>query len=156
VHLAVGLGLTLATVWIGRRPVRAWTEPARDSAVEITLRIGMLMCVMLVAAPMCHRHYFVMLLPAVSALVFVNLMRSRLAVPNGWGALLIPLYPAVMTLPRLAEEGTLKNMPHWIASAMTTLSVRDWPIPVVVNLVVWALCAKELGKSSREPRDVRS
>ncbi|HVU65044.1 MAG TPA: glycosyltransferase family 87 protein, partial [Phycisphaerales bacterium] len=123
VHLAVGLGLTFATVWIGRRSLRAWMEPARDSTVEITLRIGMFMCVMLMAAPMCHRHYFVMLLPAVSALVFVNLMRSRLAVPNGWGALLIPLYPAVMTLPRLAEEGTLKNMPHWIASAMTTLSV---------------------------------
>lgn len=149
VHLLAALGLTFATVWIGRRPVRSWLKPSPDTAVQIALRAGMLMCVMLMAAPMCHRHYFVMILPAISALVFVNLSRSRLAVPNGWGAALIPLYPAIMTLPRLAEEGTLKNVPDWIATAMVAMSVRDWPIPLIVNVIVWALAARELSRHSR-------
>jgi hypothetical protein len=144
VHVSVAAALTCATLLIGRRRTGVWAEPAQDSSLEITLRVGMLLSVMLLAAPMCHRHYFVVLMPAVSGLVFVNLMRSPYAIPNGWGAGLIPLYPIVMTIPRLAEEGTLGNLPEWLHRSMTDLAVRDWPIPVVVNMVVWALSARAL------------
>lgn len=122
-HVIVSLGLLAATLLVGRKP---WAGPGReDTALEITLRIGMLCCVMVLAAPMCHRHYYVLLLPGLFGLVFVNLMRSRLAVPIGWGIVLIPAYIIAQTIPRATQEGPL----------------RDLPIPLAANLCVWALCA---------------
>lgn len=131
VHLVVSVGLLGATLAIGGR-----RRAAQPVALEIMLRTGMLCCVMLMAAPMVHRHYYVMLMPALAGLAYVNLTRSRLAVPNGWGSWLIPLYPVVMTLPRLAPNGEG--------------ILRDAPIPLVVNFVVWGLCARELTRVCRD------
>lgn len=125
VHVGMSVGLLAVTVAIG-----GWRRNSRPIAIEIMLRTGMLCCVMLMAAPMVHRHYYAMLMPALAGLTFVNLMRSRLAVPNGWGAWLIPLYPVVMSIPRMAPNGEG--------------ILRDLPIPLAVNLVVWGLCAREL------------
>jgi hypothetical protein len=124
-HLFVSVGLLAATIIIG-----GFRKPVRPVAIEIMLRTGMLCCVMLLAAPMVHRHYYVMIMPALAGLTFINLMRSRQAIPNGWGAWLIPLYPLVMSIPRLAPNGEG--------------ILRDLPIPLLVNLVVWGLCAREL------------
>jgi hypothetical protein len=149
IHVAAGLGLAVATLLIGRRRSRECEGAASDTAMQIMLRAGMLCAVMVMAAPMCHRHYFVFLMPALAALTFTNLMGSRLAVPNGWGAWLIPLYPMAMTLPRLAEKGTLDQLPAPLAPWLSSLGVRDWPIPVLTSLAVWLLCARLLAQLSR-------
>lgn len=132
-HLAVSLGMLGASLLIGSVP---WSRPRRvDTAVQIALRVGMLCCVMVLASPMSHRHYFVMILPALSVLVFLNLARSPLAVPNGWGVVLIPAYIALQCVPRVAQEGPL----------------RDLPIPPLLTMVVWALCAWQLARPAKSP-----
>ncbi len=121
-HLAVSIGLLIATLLIGRgRP---------DDALAITLRVGMLCAVMLLATPMCHRHYYVFMLPAVFALVFMNIGRSPLGFLHGWGVVLIPVYPTLMGVARVQSEGLL----------------RDLPIPLALNLVVWSMCALALAR----------
>ena len=132
VHIAAALLLTGATLLVGRKP---WSQPKREDApMEITLRIGMLSSVMVMTAPMAHRHYFVFLLPAVFALVFLDLMRSRIAAPHGIGAVLVVLYPIALSLPRLPW------LERWGA--------RDWPIPLGVTLAVWGLSAWTLARLS--------
>jgi len=79
-------------------------------------------------------------MPAVSALVFANLMRSPLAIPNGLGAWLIPAYPIVLMLPRFYNA----ENPAWWQSLL-----RDLPIPLAANLVVWGLCAAWFVRSGR-------
>lgn len=123
-HLAISAGLLIATLLIGRA--------RRDDALAITLRIGMLCAVMLAATPMCHRHYYVFMLPAVFALVFMNIGKSPLGFLHGWGLLLIPLYPTLMGVARVWSEGLL----------------RDLPIPLVLNLTVWSLAAIALHQHS--------
>ena len=103
-----------------------------DTALQIILRVGMLCCVMVLASPMSHRHYFVMILPALAALVSINISRSPLAVPFGWGMILIPGFIALQCLPRVVQDGPL----------------RDLPIPPVLTIVVWVLCAVQLARST--------
>ena len=60
-----------------------------------------------------------------------------------------------MTIPRAAEEGTLRSMPQWLATVMTSAGVRDWPIPVAATLVTWALGAAALIRLSRPDAQMR-
>ena len=130
-HIALSLGLLGATLLIGPKP---WARPRReDSALEIMLRIGMLCCVMVLASPMSHRHYFVLIMPALAALTFLNLMRSPLAVPCGRGAVLIPAYFVLQIIPRFEDSGPL----------------RDLPIPTVLTIAVWVMCARAIGWHGR-------
>lgn len=122
VHAAVSVALLTATLLIGRK--------RQDDAVAIMLRVGMLCAVMIMAAPMVHRHYLVFLLPSVFALVFINIGRSRVGFLNGAALLLVPLYPALLGLARIQETGLM----------------RDLPIPIVVTLCVWAVCAITLSR----------
>jgi hypothetical protein len=137
-HVVVSLGLLGATLLVGRSP---WARPRKeDSALEITLRVGMLCCVMLLASPMCHRHYYVLLMPALAGLSFMNLMRSPLAVPNGRGLWLMAAYALMMTLPRWYNS----EQPAWWQSAL-----RDLPLPLAANVVVWGLCGRALIELSK-------
>lgn len=131
-HMLVSVGLLVATLLIGRG--------RRDDALAITLRIGMLCAVMLAAAPMCHRHYYVFMLPAVFALVFMNIGRSPLGFLHGRGMLLIPLYPVLMGVARMWPEGVL----------------RDLPIPLTLNLIVWGASAFALATHARASESVRA
>lgn len=136
VHVACSLAMLAASVLIGTRPWGRVSGRGVESALEITLRIGMLCCVMVLASPMSHRHYFVFTLPALAALVYMNIMRSRLAVPQGWGAALIAGYIVLQTIPRFVDKGVL----------------RDLPIPTVLTVVVWGACAAALLRIARESR----
>lgn len=119
VHALVGVGLLIATLAVGR------VRSPRDG-LDVVLRVGMLSCVMIAAVPMAHRHYMVFAFPAVAALVFANMQRSKLGTLDGWGWPLAIAYPLLLSLPRFEQQGVL----------------RDLPIPLVVNLVVWGLCLK--------------
>lgn len=140
VHLALSVALLAATMFIARRrPSHAHPSalphepPPPDSALEICTRIGMLCCVMLMAVPMVHRHYYILILPAIFALVYANILRSRLGTLSGIGILLIPLYPLLLSLPRFQQQGIL----------------RDLPIPLLLNFLLWTLCAVLLIKLSK-------
>jgi hypothetical protein len=122
-HLAVFFLMLLTTVLVGRRRNHEATRD--DTALETTLRIGMLCSIMLAAVPMCHRHYFVFLFPSVCALVWINISRSPIGFLNGSALILVPLYPILMSLPRFSQEGLL----------------RDLPIPALTNLIVFVMCA---------------
>lgn len=132
-HVIVSLSMFGASLLIGSAP---WSRPRRvDTAIQIALRVGMLCCVMVLASPMSHRHYFVMILPALAALVSINVARSPLAVPNGWGLVLIPAYIALQCVPRVAQEGPL----------------RDLPIPPLLTMIAWAMCAWQLARPAKSP-----
>ncbi len=132
-HIAVSLGMLGGSLLIGSAP---WSRPRRvDTAIQIALRVGMLCCVMVLASPMSHRHYFVMILPALAALVSINIARSHLAVPNGWGMVLIPAYIVLQCVPRVVQEGVL----------------RDLPIPPLLTMVVWGMCAWQLTRPAKSP-----
>lgn len=130
-HYAVFVLMLAATVWVGRRGRHDATRD--DTAIELVLRVGMLCSIMLAASPMCHRHYFVFLFPGVFGLVWMNIMRSRLAVPNGLGAVAVAAYPILLSLPRFEQQGLL----------------RDLPFPAMINLAVFTLCAVTLHHLSR-------
>ncbi len=131
-HLILSLALLGATLLIGPLP---WCRPrVADTALQIMLRLGMLCCVMVLASPMSHRHYFVLTLPALAALVSINLTRSPLAVPCGWGIVLVPAYIVLQALPRSVDSGPL----------------RDLPIPPVLTIIVWAMCAAQLVKAASQ------
>lgn len=130
-HVVLSLGMLGVSLFIGPVP---WSRPKRvDTALQITLRVGMLCCVMVLASPMSHRHYFVMILPALAALVSINIASSPLAVPFGWGMILIPGYIVLQCLPRFSQQGLL----------------RDVPIPAILTILVWAMCAIQLVKLAR-------
>jgi hypothetical protein len=134
-HLIVSLALLGATLLIGPRP---WSRPrVPDTALQIMLRFGMLCCVMVLASPMSHRHYFVLTLPAITALVSINIGRSPLAVPCGLGAVLIPAYIVLQVLPRFVDSGPL----------------RDLPIPPMLTIIVWAMCAAQLARTAGQTQE---
>lgn len=125
-HVVVSLGMLAATLLVGK--VRE-----QRSGLEIVLRLGMLCAVMILAVPMCHRHYYVFLFPCVAGLVFSHIGTSRLGTLHGWGWVVAPMYPILLGVSRIEHEGLL----------------RDLPIPLVVNLVVWGMSFAMLRKLAR-------
>lgn len=127
VHLALSVVLTAITI-------AAFASAQHALGLAAILRLSMLCGLMLLAVPMCHRHYFIFILPMVSCLVFVGTRWSTTHTPTPWAWGVIVLVPLLMTLPRLAQVGLL----------------RDLPIPQLVTLALWAMCLGVLRRLSRE------
>lgn len=141
VHVAVCGALVLLTV-ASFRPRRergpdgaeedaeAWTRADRR---DVVMRLAMLAALIPLAAPMTHRHYFIMVMPAVAVAVFLHIGRHRLAIPHRGGGALLGLYAALMLLPRFEMQGVL----------------RDLPLPLVATLGVWGVCLWRLWQIRR-------
>lgn len=133
-HVLVALGLTGVTLFVGgaKRIVNLAPSDVSPAAcadrLTIVLRLSMLACVMLAAAPMTHRHYFVFMYPAIALLTFLSMQRSRLGLPTGAGLFVCVGVPILLAIPKIHQEGLL----------------RDLPIPQACNLIVWSLCLREL------------
>jgi len=96
-----------------------------DTALELVLRVGMLCCIMIACLPMTHRHYAIFILPGVVALVWVNIMSSRLGFLRGPGLVLTPLLAMGLAIPKIQQEGVL----------------RDLPLTMIATLTVWGISA---------------
>jgi hypothetical protein len=127
VHLGVSAALVAATLGIGRR------ESERPRV--ILLRMAMLGGVMLLASPMCHRFYYIYLLPLIAAAVYEIYLSSGYRFPRGAAWLMVLGYPVVMSIPRLEQQGLL----------------RDLPLPQIANLGLWSVCALAIRNLARRP-----
>ena len=130
VHVAVSAAMLGITLVVGR-------SRRESTGLEIVLRLGMLCDLMILAVPMCHRHYYLFMLPTASAFVFAHIGSSPRAAIHGWGRVLIPAFPVLMLLPRFAQEGLL----------------RDLPIPQASNLAAWTMSAVMLHRLAFARRD---
>jgi hypothetical protein len=97
-HWAIGGELTLLLLMAGRR--------ARGPAVEV-LRLGNLMILMILLSPVCHLHYFALLLPAATGLVALDTQRELHL--SGWLKTVFVILIVANSLPKIPGLELLRD-----------------------------------------------
>jgi hypothetical protein len=116
VHLLVGGLLTLAVLWRGGSLHRA-------TGLALVSRVGLLGVLMALCCPVCHLHYFVLLVPVVMALLVKRDLRRP-------GRL---LHPGLVLLSLLLVVAlSVPMVPAWNR-------LRDVGVPMWAVLAFWAL-----------------
>ena len=103
-HLAVAAAATLATLWAAG----LWRTRSASGREHLPLVIGLLLNVMLLASPVTHPDYFILVIPTIAALWSLALENRRSADAPSLAWLAVAVYVLAHVLPRFESLWELK------------------------------------------------